>query len=97
MNFSDLESRLNSSVLKHLANASGLCNGVTIPGILKREYIESLTGVGMSGVFPTFKVASGQVPASPRGKQITINDTSYKISEAHPDGSGLTQLVLELA
>lgn len=95
MSFSALESRINASVLKHLANAQATLGGVAVQGIFKRAYVESGAGMGMASTAPTFRLASIDVPASPVGLPLVIDGVNYAIAAPEPDGTGMTLLILE--
>jgi 2-methylaconitate cis-trans-isomerase PrpF len=96
MSFAALETRVNASVMKVMANASATVDGVAgVAGIFKIEYVESNGGNGMSGLLPTFKTLSSNVPATPVGKSLVNAGLNYVIAEPKPDGTGLTLLILE--
>lgn len=95
MSFAALESRINGSVLKHLANAQATLGGLAVQGIFKRAYVEVGTGMGMASTAPTFRLASTGVPASPVGMPLVIDAVNYAIAASEPDGTGMTLLILE--
>jgi hypothetical protein len=96
MSFSTLEKRVNASVMKIMANALATIDGTSgVAGIFKIECVESAGGNGMSGLLPTFKTLSTNVPATPVGKSLVNAGLNYVIAEPKPDGTGLTLLILE--
>lgn len=95
MSFAALESRVNASVLKHLANAQATLDGVAVQGIFKRAYIETGPGMGMASTTPTFRLSSSLVPAAPVGKPMVVSGVNYAIAALEPDGTGMTLLILE--
>ena len=46
---------------------------------------------------PSCQAVTSDVSALIQGSSITIGDEAYSVKEVHPDGTGLTTLVLELA
>lgn len=98
MSFFALEQRLNASVMRHTANAVGTLGAKTLPGIFENAYERLDGGNGRSSSGPTFLVLSADLPvADPVGEHITIRQVQYEIVEAYPDGSGMTDLILEIA
>lgn len=96
--FAALETRVNASVLQHLANARvSIDGGEPVPGIFKDPSRTAAVGVGVDDTSPTVSVSSTSVPPDPEGLPVTINDEAFAIVRALPDGSGLTLLLLELA
>lgn len=60
--------------------------------------VESLGGgPGMLGAGPSVRIASGSVPAGILNAALVIPQGSFKVSEAHPDGTGITTLILAKA
>lgn len=99
MTFATLESRVNASVLKHLANATALFDGATdpVPGDFRRPYQESHGGEGMVGAAYTLKLFAADVPDEPEGRRLVIRGDAYIVALAQPDGTGFTTLQLDLA
>lgn len=98
MPFSDLEARLNASVMKHLSNSEALFDGASdaVSGEFRKPYEASNGGVGMAGAAYTFRLADADVPFEPEGKRVTIRGVAYLVNLAEPDGTGLTTLILDL-
>jgi len=76
---------------------TGTLNGVSVNGIFDRAFEVATAGVGFASSNPGFQLSSSDVPASPVGKTLVVNSTSYTVVEAHPDGTGMTTLLLEAA
>jgi len=78
--------------------SSATLNGVTVAGIFDRAYEMAGAGVpGLASSVPTFSLPTANVPSSPVGKSLVIGSTSYTVAEHHPDGTGWSTLLLELA
>ena len=68
--------------------------GLTIQGILDREYIE--TG-RVQGFAPVFTCIESELNDSQnQGDAIIIDSVAYTIAEYHQDGTGLMRLILEV-
>ncbi len=92
--FAALETRLNSAVLRRLANAEGTLAGVPVSGIFRSPYqVDELTG-GVVGSVPEFELASSAVPPAVVGQPLVIGAVTWKVVESMPDGTGLTTLRL---
>lgn len=78
--------------------SSATLNGVSVAGIFDRAYeLASAGNPGLASSVPTFSLPTASVPASPVGKSLTVNSTNYTVVEHHPDGTGWSMLMLELA
>lgn len=99
MSFASLESRVNASVLKHLANVRlTIDGGAEIDGIFRNAPATVDVGIGMTSSAPSLTVDTANVPADPVGRTVQIaNGTTYRIAAQEPDGTGLTVLILEKA
>jgi hypothetical protein len=95
MSFAALKSRVNASVLRHLADAEVLIGGVTVQGIFRNPSVVASLGDGAADTRPTVSVASGVVPDDPADQVIEIDGVPYSILYDAPDGSGMTLLTLE--
>ncbi|KRB73445.1 head-tail joining protein [Noviherbaspirillum sp. Root189] len=72
-------------------------DGVSARGIFDNAYSQIGGGVGMASTNPTLTVETTSVPAAPVGKTVACEGVTYGIAEHHPDGTGVSVLVLELA
>ena len=63
-----------------------------VAGIFDNQFVEVN---GIEGVRPVFTCAVSDVVDLSFEKTIKINDTTYKVAGVQPDGTGLTNLVLE--
>ena len=95
MSFAAAQTRVNASVLKHLANAVVSIGGVTVPGIFKNPSQIAALGTGAADTRPTVTLASSVVPASPVDTAIQIGGIAYVIGSHEPDGTGLSVLMVE--
>lgn len=96
--FAAFETRVNASLLQHLANARvSIAGGADLPGIFRNPSSVAPVGVGMADSTPALQVSSDAVPADPEGQPVQINGAAYVIVRADPDGTGMTQLTVELA
>lgn len=99
--FAALEQRANGAVLAALSNALVAIGGAAaIPGIFDNEYVVADVGAtGMAATAPAVTVPSTAVPASFGGAPVSITTAAgvaqWRIAEHHPDGSGLSLLLLE--
>jgi hypothetical protein len=92
--FAALEKRVNDAVIRHLANATAIIDGVAVDGVFNNQYAEFSNVIG--GSHPTFQCRSADVLAVTKGTALTINSTHYQVaSTPQPDGNGLTLLQLE--
>lgn len=61
----------------------------------------SVGPVGMAGSQPVITLPSAHVPANPVGLSVAVTvggvQRGYLVADAHPDGTGITRLVLEAA
>jgi hypothetical protein len=69
--------------------------GATVQGIFDRSYVDAGSGMGMSSTAPAFTLPTAQVPTSPVGLAMVINDVTYAVSAHEPDGTGISLLILE--
>lgn len=72
-------------------------NSATVRGIFDNPYRPAELGgeVGVAGTDPMFTCRSSQISSAVEGDTITISGTNYTIREIMPDGTGVTELVLE--
>ena len=71
--------------------------GVAVQGIFDKAYDAASAGVGLATGLPVYTLATSAVPANPVGKVLVVASTRYKVAEHHPDGTGISLLLLELA
>lgn len=69
-------------------------------GIFDAAFVEVAervgTGVAARGRAVTL-VEDAQVAALKRGDSVTADGTTWRVTEAHPDGTGVVHLILEVA
>ncbi len=98
--FDALEARLNSAVMRKLANASAAIGAnPAVPVIFDAEYQQGMTGVvGMGAASPQMYISTADVPENFIGQQVVVNGATWNVAESHPDGdvpTGLTLVLLE--
>ena len=59
--------------------------------------IGSIGSVGMAATQPTLTLRTSDCPADPVGSSVVIGAASYMVAEHRPDGTGVSQLLLEAA
>ena len=72
-------------------------SGSTVRGIFDNEYSEADPGgeVGFTSSEPRFTCRTSEISSAVTGDTITISGTIYTIREIMPDGTGVTELLLE--
>lgn len=95
MSFAALQSRVNASVLRHLANVRVLIAGEEVDGIFRNPSQTLQIGMGVADSRPTLSLNSAAVPSAPVGTEIEIDGVPYIISAEAPDGTGITVLLVE--
>ena len=72
-------------------------NSGTVRGIFDNQYSSVDAGgeVDFASSDPTVSCETSDVSAAVEGETITISGTNYTIREVMPDGTGMTELVLE--
>lgn len=91
--FADLEARLNTDALAHLANATAEYNGVPIDGIFDAEYVDAFGVVNSSA--STFLIAGDVEIAA--GAYLVFPTATYKVHEARQDGGMLLLILRKVA
>ena len=72
--------------------------GVAVCGIFDKAYqLGDAGGNGFATSQPVFTLASSSVPASVTGLPMVIGGFSYVVVLCEPNGTGVTQLLLEKA
>jgi hypothetical protein len=94
MAWSDLQTRLNTSVLKVFSVPATL-NGLAVQGVFDQPYALGSVGIGMASTQPAFTLVSAHVLGEPVGQTLVVNGTSYLVGASEPDGSGMSRLLLE--
>lgn len=73
-------------------------NGVAVTAVFDADYASAGAGpLGLASTSPALTVPTASVPASPVGKPAVVRGVSYTIAEHHPDGTGMSVLLLEKA
>jgi hypothetical protein len=69
--------------------------GVSTLAIIDDDYAAALGLV--VGSAPVLTIQTSAVPAVAIGNAVVVNATNYTVVGIHPDGTGLTRLILEAA
>lgn len=69
--------------------------GVATLALIDDEYAAALDMV--AGSAPVLTIQTASVPAVAIGNAVVVNATDYTVVGIHPDGAGLTRLILEAA
>lgn len=90
--FSALEERVNAAVGSHLSNATATIGGGTVDGLFSNGFVDSF---GLSNSAKAFTCPSSAIPNLAYGDSVTINAVVYTVAETHPDGTGMTRVLLK--
>lgn len=72
--------------------------GVAVRGIFDKAYeLADAGGNGFASTLPVFTLPTSSVPASVTGLPLVIAGVIYTVVLSEPDGTGVTQLMLEKA
>ena len=72
--------------------------GATVQAIFDAGYeIGSVGSVDMSSAQPMLTLATASVPVDPIGAAAVVGGSNYSVVEHRPDGTGVSQLMLEAA
>jgi hypothetical protein len=69
-------------------------DGEPVTGIFDNGYDEQSIAMGVAGTAPMYTLPSSAVPSDVIGMAVVIDDTTYKVVESMPDGTGVTRLQL---
>ena len=101
--FAAIEQQVNADVLGALANASiSVAGGTPFAGIFDNDYVLAEVGSsGMAATAPAITVPTAAVPAPFTGAAVEVTYlgavTRWRAAEHHPDGTGMSLLLLERA
>lgn len=72
--------------------------GATVNGIFDNDFIEVETGAGVGVALqqPRFTCRTADVSGVVEGTSATISGVSYTVRIVQPDGTGMTDLILEV-
>ncbi len=91
--FAAVESRINSAVIRHIANVTAdFGGGLLVDGVFDATYANAL---GIGGTQPVLLCKAGEVTSVTRGDVVTLNGEAFSVAEKKPDGTGMVTLVLE--
>lgn len=100
--FAALERRVNAAVMASLTNALARFNGAPGPVrvIFDADYALAAVGdAGLAATAPAITVSTAQLPAPVVGARVDVTTATglghWRVAEHHPDGAGLSVLLLE--
>lgn len=64
----------------------------SVKGIFERDFEASL---GIESNRPALHVSDADVPGVRQGDAVSVRGASYTVASVHPDGTGMTTLILE--
>ena len=72
-------------------------SAATVNGMFDEGHVAVDVGgqVQVTNVAPQFQCATSDVSSADKGDAITVNSVAYTVVEVHPDGTGVTTLILE--
>ena len=72
-------------------------SGTTVNGILDNEYFGQADagGIAIESSSPAFLCRTADVPSAAHSDTLVVDSVSYVIVGVHPDGTGVTALMLE--
>ena len=71
-------------------------SGTSVVGIFNNAHELAPLGMAMQAAArPEFLCRSADLDASPVGKSLIVNGTTYSVAEQQPDGTGMTLLILK--
>lgn len=72
--------------------------GQAVRGIFDNAHEAAAVGaLGMAATQPAFTMPTASVPATPVGAALVVRGTTYTVVEHRPDGTGVSDLLLEEA
>lgn len=96
--FQDLESRVNSACIKHLANATATIGAASVDVIFDNAHAGQQIGTLMiEATGPIITCKTTDLPTTPRNTPITVRSVNYLITEHQPDGTGMSVCLLQKA
>ena len=71
---------------------------VDVPGIFSRDFFSSDPGgaVSIQSTAPMFKCETSTVTGVGEGDTLTVDSVGYVVVEKRPDGTGITEIRLQL-
>lgn len=90
-----LQARTNAMAVQVFGGAVTLDGQSVTADFLEPSAEAHLEGVQAMTTDPQLIIVSADVPANPVGKLVQAGGRTWKVAEAHPDGHGLTRLMLE--
>lgn len=70
-------------------------NGTTIQVIFDKAWFQDTPGsAGITATQPMALAIESDVPSAAPGDTLVISSVTYTVTEVHPDGTGLTMLLL---
>ena len=70
--------------------------GADVPVLFDNGYQAALSGYAESAL-PSIVGATADLASLVHGSTVTVSDVDYKVTQVHPDGTGISTLILEKA
>lgn len=90
-----LQARTNAMAIQVFGGAVTLDGQPVTADFLEPSDEAHLEGVQAMTTNPQLLIVTADVPANPVGKLVVAGDRNWVVAESHPDGHGLTKLMLE--
>jgi hypothetical protein len=95
INWANLQNRVNTATIQVFGGAVTVDGQAVTADFLEPSSEAHLDGVQAMTTNPQLLIVSADVPQAPVGKIVGAGGRQWRVAEAHPDGHGLTKLMLE--
>lgn len=95
INWAELQNRVNTANIQVFGGPVTLDGAAVTADFLEPSSEAHLDGVQAMTTNPQLLIVSADVPQAPVGKIVEAGGREWRVAEAHPDGHGLTKLMLE--
>lgn len=69
-------------------------SSATVNGIFENQFLGAPGEADVAGTVPTFTCRTADVSSVTAGTTVTISAVNYVVTGVHPDGTGVTMLIL---
>ena len=90
-----LQARTNATAIQVFGGAVTLDGQPVTADFLEPSDEAHLEGVQAMTTNPQLMIVTANVPPNPVGKLVVAASRNWRVAESHPDGLGLTRLLLE--
>ena len=87
-----LETESNRRLMAGMANATLTFGATSINGLFQDGFVDSFGSVQSE---KRFTCLTASTTGMAYGSTVSIGGTSYTVAELHPDGTGMTQVMLK--